>query len=171
MASTTKKFSYKLVKTGSVVLTASTELRGYVGGQVLRLQADIENQSGKDTSPVAASLLQVRVATGWWRGGGRRAQAHRLALPQKVSYKAKRWICDVRAIAEVEGAGAKAWRREHWQEQILVPALPQSILPGCSLIHVDYYLQVLRVGASGVPGARGPVPAAHSHTPIPRRSP
>lgn len=60
MASTTKKFSYKLVKTGSVLLTASTDLRGYVVGQVLRLQADIENQSGKDTSPVVASLLQVR---------------------------------------------------------------------------------------------------------------
>uniref|UniRef100_A0A8D1BUT5 Arrestin domain containing 1 n=1 Tax=Sus scrofa TaxID=9823 RepID=A0A8D1BUT5_PIG len=118
VASTTRKFSYKLVKTGSVVLTASTDLRGYVVGQVLRLQADIENQSGKDTSPVVASLLQ------------------------KVSYKAKRWIYDVRTIAEVEGASVKAWRRAQWQEQILVPALPQSALPGCSLIHVDYYLQV-----------------------------
>ncbi|XP_016067250.1 PREDICTED: arrestin domain-containing protein 1 [Miniopterus natalensis] len=118
VASTTKKFSYKLVKTGSVVLTASTDLRGYVVGQVLRLQADIENQSGKDTSPVVASLLQ------------------------KVSYKAKRWIYDVRTIADVEGAGVKAWRRTQWQEQILVPPLPQSVLPGCSLIHVDYYLQV-----------------------------
>ncbi|KAM4877670.1 arrestin domain-containing protein 1 [Thomomys bottae] len=118
VASATKKFSYKLVKTGSVVLTVSTDLRGYVVGQVLRLQADIENQSGKDTSPVVASLLQ------------------------KVSYKAKRWIYDVRTIAEVEGAGVKAWRRAQWQEQILVPALPQSALPGCSLIHIDYYLQV-----------------------------
>ncbi|XP_032334966.1 arrestin domain-containing protein 1 isoform X1 [Camelus ferus] len=126
VASTTKKFSYKLVKTGSVVLTASTDLRGYVVGQVLRLQADIENQSGKDTSPVVASLLQV----------------HRVAVFQKVSYKAKRWIYDVRTIAEVEGASVKAWRRAQWQEQILVPALPQSALPGCSLIHVDYYLQV-----------------------------
>ncbi|XP_051040722.1 arrestin domain-containing protein 1 isoform X2 [Phodopus roborovskii] len=117
VASTTKKFSYKLVKTGSVILTASTDLRGYVVGQVLRLQADIENQSGKDTSPVVASLLQV-------------------------SYKAKRWIYDVRTIAEVEGTGVKAWRRAQWQEQILVPALPQSALPGCSLIHIDYYLQV-----------------------------
>lgn len=118
VASTTKKFSYKLVKTGSVVLTASTDLRGYVVGQVLRLQADIENQSGKDTSPVVASLLQ------------------------KVSYKAKRWIYDVRTIAEVEGTGVKAWRHAQWHEQILVPALPQSALPGCSLIHIDYYLQV-----------------------------
>ncbi|KAM5258904.1 arrestin domain-containing protein 1 isoform 2-T2 [Hipposideros larvatus] len=118
VASTTKKFSYKLVKTGSVALTASTDLRGYVAGQVLRLQADIENQSGKSTGPVMASLLQ------------------------KVSYKAKRWIYDLRTIAEVEGSGVKAWRRSQWQEQILLPALPQSALPGCSLIHVDYYLQV-----------------------------
>ncbi|XP_037653081.1 arrestin domain-containing protein 1 isoform X2 [Choloepus didactylus] len=118
VASTTKKFSYKLVKTGSVVLTASTDLRGYVVGQVLRLQADIENQSGKATGPVVASLLQ------------------------KVSYKAKRWVYDVRTVAEVEGAGVQAWRRAQWREQVLVPALPQSALPGCSLIHIDYYLQV-----------------------------
>lgn len=62
-----------------------------------------------------------------------------------MSYKAKRWIYDVRTIAEVEGAGVKAWRQTQWQEQILVPALPQSALPGCSLIHVDYYLQVLEL--------------------------
>lgn len=65
------------MKTGSVLLTASTDLRGYVVGQVLRLQADIENQSGKDTSPVVASLLQVRdiwipepVPFPWDRRGG-----------------------------------------------------------------------------------------------------
>lgn len=83
------------------------------------------------------------------------AQVHRLALPQKVSYKAKRWIYDVRTIADVEGAGVKAWRRTQWQEQILVPALPQSALPGCTLIHVDYYLQVLGLGAIGESGPGG----------------
>ncbi|KAL0606670.1 Arrestin domain-containing protein 1 [Plecturocebus cupreus] len=146
VASAIKKFSYKLVKTGSLVLTASTDLRGYVVGQALRLHADIENQSGKDTSPVVASLLQVRAPSScldWPPGvGWQPALAHRLVLPQKVSYKAKRWIHDVRTIAEVEGAGIKAWRRAQWHEQILVPALPQSALPGCSLIHIDYYLQV-----------------------------
>lgn len=88
-----------------------------------------------------------------------------------MSYKAKRWIYDVRAIADVEGAGVKAWRRTQWQEQILVPALPQSALPGCSLIHVDYYLQVLGLGGGGGGGGgegawwSGPSP------PAPRRSP
>lgn len=86
------------------------------------------------------------------------AQAHSQVFSQKVSYKAKRWIYDVRTIAEVEGTGVKAWRRAQWQEQILVPALPQSALPGCSLIHIDYYLQVwccpglggLRLGGLGL---------------------
>lgn len=174
VASTTKKFSYKLVKTGSVVLTASTDLRGYVAGQVLRLQADIENQSGKATGPVMASLLQVRDLTSWG-GGGLPAQAHRLSLPQKVAYKAKRWIYDLRTIAEVEGAGVKAWRRSQWQEQILLPALPQSALPGCSLIHVDYYLQVLGAGREGRGGrgdtARPSLPIPFPHPTLPCRSP
>lgn len=92
------------------------------------------------------------------KGGCWPAQAHSQVFPQKVSYKAKRWIYDVRTIAEVEGTGVKAWRRAQWQEQILVPALPQSALPGCSLIHIDYYLQVwccpglggLRLGGLGL---------------------
>lgn len=78
-----------------------------------------------------------------------------------MSYKAKRWIYDVRTIAEVEGTGVKAWCRAQWQEQILVPALPQSALPGCSLIHVDYYLQVWGRAGQGLWGqqiAHGPLP-------------
>lgn len=61
---------------------------------------------------------------------------------QKVAYKSKRWIYDLRTIAEVEGSAVKAWKHAEWKEQILVPALPQSILQGCSLIHIDYYIQV-----------------------------
>ncbi|XP_038623839.1 arrestin domain-containing protein 1 [Tachyglossus aculeatus] len=116
--STTKKFSYKLVKSGSINLSVTTDLRGYVVGQVIHLQTDIENKSGKDTGSVVASLLQ------------------------KVSYKSKRWIYDLRTIAQVEGAAVKAWKHAEWREQILVPALPQSVLQGCNLIHIDYYLQV-----------------------------
>ncbi|XP_063000808.1 arrestin domain-containing protein 1 [Elgaria multicarinata webbii] len=116
--SVTKKFSYKLVKTGNVVLTATTDLKGYVVGQVIHLRADIENKSGRDTGTIVASLIQ------------------------KVAYKSKRWIYDLRTIAEVEGSAVKAWKRAEWKEQVLVPPLPQSILQGCSLIHIDYYIQV-----------------------------
>lgn len=102
--------------------------------------------------------LSLSLSHGTERVGCWPARAHSLVSPQKVSYKAKRWIYDVRTIAEVEGTGVKAWRRAQWQEQILVPALPQSALPGCSLIHIDYYLQVwccpglggLRLGALGL---------------------
>ncbi|KFU87153.1 Arrestin domain-containing protein 1, partial [Chaetura pelagica] len=116
--SITKKFNYKLVKSGNIILTATSDLKGYIVGQAIQLRTDIENKSGRDTGAVVASLLQ------------------------KVAYKSKRWIYDLRTIAEVEGSGVKAWKHAEWREQILVPALPQSILQGCSLIHIDYYIQV-----------------------------
>ncbi|KAJ7396498.1 Arrestin domain-containing protein 1 [Pitangus sulphuratus] len=116
--SITKKFNYKLVKSGNIILTATSDLRGYIVGQAIQLRTDIENKSGRDTGSVVASLLQ------------------------KVAYKSRRWIYDLRTIAEVEGSGVKAWKHAEWKEQILVPALPQSILQGCSLIHIDYYIQV-----------------------------
>ncbi|XP_015276649.1 PREDICTED: arrestin domain-containing protein 1 isoform X2 [Gekko japonicus] len=118
IASVTKKFNYKFVKTGNVVLTATTDQKGYVVGQVIHLQTEIENKSGRDTSTIVASLIQ------------------------KVAYKAKRWIYDLRTIAEVEGSAVKGWKHAEWKEQVLVPALPQSLLQGCSLIHIDYYIQV-----------------------------
>ncbi|KAK2535490.1 Arrdc1 [Columba guinea] len=75
--SVTKKFNYKLVKSGNIILTATSDLKGYIVGQVIQLRTDIENKSGRDTGPVVASLLQ------------------------KVAYKSKRWIYDLRTIAEV----------------------------------------------------------------------
>lgn len=49
---------------------------------------------------------------------------------------------DLRTIAEVEGAGVKAGKHAEWKEQIIVPPLPQSALAGCSLIDIDYFIQV-----------------------------
>lgn len=49
---------------------------------------------------------------------------------------------DLRTIAEVEGAGVKAGKHAEWREQIIVPPLPQSALAGCSLIEIEYFIQV-----------------------------
>ncbi|XP_074472866.1 arrestin domain-containing protein 1b [Sebastes fasciatus] len=117
-AVTTKKFSYLLVKTGTLMLKARSDLRGYIPGQVIKLAAEIHNKSGKDTGCVLASLIQ------------------------KVTYKTKRPVFDLRTIAEVEGAGVKAGKHAEWREQIIVPPLPQSALAGCSLIDIDYFIQV-----------------------------
>lgn len=62
--SVTKKFNYKLVKSGNVVLTATSDLKGYIVGQVIQLRTDIENKSGRDTGAVVASLLQVSIQKG-----------------------------------------------------------------------------------------------------------
>ncbi|KAM9841600.1 arrestin domain-containing protein 1b [Aulostomus maculatus] len=117
-AVTTKKFSYLLVKSGTLMLKARSDLRGYIPGQVIKLAAEIHNKSGKDTGCVLASLIQ------------------------KVTYKTKRPVFDLRTIAEVEGAGVKAGKHAEWREQIIVPPLPQSALSGCSLIDIDYFIQV-----------------------------
>uniref|UniRef100_A0A7D9NLN5 Arrestin domain-containing 1 n=1 Tax=Xenopus tropicalis TaxID=8364 RepID=A0A7D9NLN5_XENTR len=117
-ASATKKFNYLLVKSGQVLLAASSDLRGYVVGQAIQIHTELENKSGRDTGSIVAALVQ------------------------KIAYKSKRVVYDLRTIAEVEGAPVKAWKRAVWDEQILVPALPQSILQGCNLIHIDYYIQV-----------------------------
>ncbi|KAK2818902.1 hypothetical protein Q5P01_024463 [Channa striata] len=116
-AVTTKKFSYLLVKTGTLMLKARTDMRGYIPGQIIKLATEIHNKSGKDTGCV-------------------------LAKSHTVTYKTKRPIFDLRTIAEVEGAGVKAGKHAEWREQIIVPPLPQSGLVGCSLIDIDYFLQV-----------------------------
>ncbi|XP_068105288.1 arrestin domain-containing protein 1 [Hyperolius riggenbachi] len=117
-ASATKKFSYKLVKSGQLLLSVTSDLRGYIVGQAIKIHTEVENKSGRDSGSIVASLIQ------------------------KVAYRSKRSVYDLRTIAEVEGAPVKAWKHAVWDEQILVPALPQSILQGCNLIQIDYYLQV-----------------------------
>ena len=70
--------------------------------------------------------------------------------PQKVTYRTKRPLYDLRTIAEVEGAGVKAGKHAEWREQIIVPPLPQSALACCGLIEVDYFIQVRDTGSFSI---------------------
>ncbi|XP_072520836.1 arrestin domain-containing protein 1a [Salminus brasiliensis] len=117
-SSVSKNFSYKLVKNGTVVLQAKTDLRGYTPSQVIKVSAEIDNKSGKSTGHVVASLMQ------------------------KVTYNTKRPTHDLRTIAEVEGAGVKGGKQTEWKGQIIVPSLPQCSLAGCNLIKINYFIQV-----------------------------
>ncbi|XP_029915229.1 arrestin domain-containing protein 1a [Myripristis murdjan] len=114
----TRQFTYLLVKTGTVVLRAQSDMKGYTPGQIIQLTANIHNQSGKSTGTVVASLMQ------------------------RVTYETKKPTHDVRTIAEVEGAGVKAGKEAEWKEKIIVPPLPQSSLIGCDLIKIEYYIKV-----------------------------
>lgn len=60
-SSVTKNFSYMLVKNGTVVLKAKSDMRGYIAGQIIKVFAEIENKSEKSTGHVVASLMQVRL--------------------------------------------------------------------------------------------------------------
>lgn len=114
----TQQFSYMLMKTGTVVLKAQTDMRGYTPGQVIQVSAKIHNQSGKTTGKMAASLMQ------------------------RVTYETKKPTHDMRTIAEVEGGVVKANKEVEWKDQIIVPPLPQSFLGGCELIKIEYYVKV-----------------------------
>ncbi|XP_022610307.1 arrestin domain-containing protein 1-like [Seriola dumerili] len=114
----TQQFTYMLVKTGTVVLKAQTDMKGYTPGQIIQVTANIHNQSGKSTGNMAASLMQ------------------------RVTYETKRPTYDMRTIAEVEGGVVKAAKEVQWKEQIIVPPLPQSSLAGCELIKIEYYVKV-----------------------------
>ncbi|XP_070759758.1 arrestin domain-containing protein 1a isoform X2 [Enoplosus armatus] len=114
----TQQFTYMLMKTGTAVLKAQTDKKGYTPGQVIQVMTNIHNQSGKTTGNMAASLMQ------------------------RVTFEMKRPTHDVRTIAEVEGGVVKAGKEVEWKEQIIVPPLPQSSLVGCELIKIEYYVKV-----------------------------
>uniref|UniRef100_A0A671NTN4 Arrestin domain-containing protein 1-like n=1 Tax=Sinocyclocheilus anshuiensis TaxID=1608454 RepID=A0A671NTN4_9TELE len=117
-SSVTKNFSYMLVKNGTVVLKAKSDMRGYIAGEIIKVFAEIENKSDKSTGHVVASLMQ------------------------KVTYNTKKPTYDLRAVAEVEGPGVKGGQKTEWKEQIIVPSLHLSTLTDGNLIQICYYIQV-----------------------------
>ncbi|XP_052413653.1 arrestin domain-containing protein 1 [Carassius gibelio] len=117
-SSVTKNFSYMLVKNGTVVLKAKSDMRGYITGQIIKVFAEIENKSEKSTGHVVASLMQ------------------------KVTYNTKKPTYDLRTVAEVEGPGVKGGQKTEWKEQIIVPSLHLSTLTDGNLIQICHYIQV-----------------------------
>ncbi|XP_061529154.1 arrestin domain-containing protein 1a [Phycodurus eques] len=117
-SSVIQEFSYLLLKTGTVILKAQIDKKGYTPGQIIHLSATVHNKSERSTGNINASLMQ------------------------RVTYQTKRPVHDVRAIAELEGGRVKASKEIEWKEQIIVPPLPQSSLVGCDLIKVEYLVKV-----------------------------
>ncbi|KAM3610769.1 uncharacterized protein V6R79_008690 [Siganus canaliculatus] len=114
----TQQFTYMLMKTGTVVLKAQTDMKGYTPGQIIQVMANVHNQSGKTTGSISARLVQ------------------------RVTYETKKPVHDVRNIADVEGGVVKAGKEVEWKEQIIIPPLPQSSLTGCELIKIEYFVKV-----------------------------
>uniref|UniRef100_A0A3P9IUV3 Arrestin domain containing 1a n=1 Tax=Oryzias latipes TaxID=8090 RepID=A0A3P9IUV3_ORYLA len=113
-----QQFTYMLMKTGTIVLRAQTDMKGYTPNQIIQVMANVHNQSGKSTGNISASLVQ------------------------RVTYEMKKPIHDIKTIAEVEGGSVKGGKEMEWEEKIIIPPLPQSSLAGCELIRIDYYVKV-----------------------------
>ncbi|XP_077418501.1 arrestin domain-containing protein 1a [Vanacampus margaritifer] len=117
-SSVIQDFSYMLLKTGTVMLKAQIDKKGYTPGQIIQMSTAIHNKSEKNTSNISASLVQ------------------------RVTYQTKKPTIDVRTIAELEGGRVKAGKEMEWKDQIIVPPLPQSSIVGCDLIKIEYYVKV-----------------------------
>lgn len=59
LSAVTQQFTYMLMKTGTIVLKAETDLKGYTPEQIIQVTANIHNQSGKTSGNIMASLVQV----------------------------------------------------------------------------------------------------------------
>lgn len=56
-----QQFTYMLMKTGTVMLKAETDMKGYTPGDIIQVMANIHNQSGKTTGNIGAGLVQVKI--------------------------------------------------------------------------------------------------------------
>nr|XP_032836675.1 arrestin domain-containing protein 1-like [Petromyzon marinus] len=113
-----KKVNYSLFKSATVALAVSSDLRGYVPGQVIHLTCVINNGTGKSVSGITATLVQ------------------------KVTFRGRCVMYDMRTLAQLEGGSVGARQQAQWLERIALPPLPQSQLLLCHLIDVDYFVQV-----------------------------
>lgn len=61
----TQQFTYMLMKTGTMVLKAETDMKGYTAGDIIQVMAKVHNQSGKSTGNIGAGLVQVMRPAQW----------------------------------------------------------------------------------------------------------
>ncbi|XP_078739011.1 arrestin domain-containing protein 1-like [Lampetra fluviatilis] len=141
-----KKVNYSLFKSATVTLAVTSDLRGYVPGQVIHLTCLINNGTGKSVSGITATLVQ------------------------KVTFRGRCVMYDMRTLAQLEGGSVGARQQAQWLERIALPPLPQSQLFLCHLIDVDYFVQVAirSIGvAATLPIVVGNVPVLRSLGPGP----
>lgn len=82
----TQQFTYMLMKTGTVVLKAETDMKGYTSGQIIQVTANIHNQSGRTTGNMAASLVQVTRSKYIWNYYYSQTTIESPNLPQDVIF-------------------------------------------------------------------------------------
>lgn len=115
-----KYFCCCCCKSGPLTLVTHLPARGYVSGQIIPMTIEVDNASKVPVSNVVCELLQT------------------------VTYHARgatKQISVVVAKIELDGS-VEENNSKTWASRITVPPLPSSALPQCSIIDVDYKLEV-----------------------------
>ncbi|XP_059165745.1 arrestin domain-containing protein 17-like [Physella acuta] len=121
-------------KSGPIEATFKIERQGFVPGEAIKLFAEISNGSNRKMSK---SYVDLKMITTF-----------------RATTKCR---TDVREVARVTRPPIEKHREDSWSgEELVVPPLPPSFLPGCNIIDIRYVLQ-LNVDPSG-PGLDLEVP-------------
>ncbi|KAL8563916.1 hypothetical protein ACOMHN_049572 [Nucella lapillus] len=114
-------------KSGPITASLRIPRKGYVPGETIPVDAEIENLSGRTMAKTTAKILQ-------------RIDYHAVTKTRTLNHK----VAEIRH-GEIGPGGSD----QYHAERLLVPAVPPSFLEGCRIIDIRYYLQV-EVDPTGV---------------------
>ncbi|XP_022330212.2 arrestin domain-containing protein 3-like [Crassostrea virginica] len=113
-------------KSGPITATLYLETIGFVPGEGIPIQVQIENRSGRKISAASVTLLMV--------------------VRYNTSKKSKTHTNQVASVCRDEWSKGKT---EIWTgERLVIPSVPPSYLNGCDIIEISYVLE-LKVHPSG----------------------
>ncbi|XP_077989028.1 arrestin domain-containing protein 3-like [Glandiceps talaboti] len=108
--------------TGPITMTATTDRKGYVSGEIISVGMDVDNVSSRDINDSEAALVQKCKFTAFRHGHGWR---HTRTTKEKVSI--------------IKGMGCGPNDKISWRGQPLpIPPIPASGLEGFEFIDIEY---------------------------------
>lgn len=126
-ATNTKTFGCLMCKSGPLTATLNAEKGGYVSGETLMFNAQIENNSNKLMTKSSIKIIE--------------------STTYKTSRKQRTWK---RTVCRHDKEGIPPGGSFSWENiGLLIPPLPPSNLINCNIIDVDYVLE-LSVDPSGI---------------------
>ncbi|XP_067010452.2 arrestin domain-containing protein 3 [Anabrus simplex] len=109
-------------KSGPITAVVSMPASGFVPGQQIPVTVEVDNVTNKTLSSVMCSLQKVVVFT--------------TVRPSKESR------VDTEKVCQLVLGGVKPNDSSVWQERMILPVLPPSVLQHCNIIDINYCLVV-----------------------------
>lgn len=131
---TMKTFCCAFCRSRPLFLAASIPMGGYVPGQAINVNVEINNESNVDIDDVKVSLKKII--------------RYNAQIPSTMTKE------DVITEVEVHSGGIKRRSKDTFNQQLFIPAVPPSNANYCRVLNVSYEVQV-KCKVSGL--SQGPV--------------